>query len=269
MRLRSRNRSKATVEELRVIAALLGRGESAERLLRQVAEAPDLDRTCRGDAYSLTLRETHEELLVDLDDDLATDWQDVRDEQTGALLGFRVVLRQGGFFSALEGRTREGEWPEKWHVEDAALHRLRAVELPRAYSCDLLVEWLKAAAQSDVAVHRLACRAPAEPQHLQDLQRRERHDLPPDFVEMLARSDGLRIGRVEVHGSRDLFVTELTGEPWWVVASLRGEFFAVKHATDPSTPYLWVEHGRNDPRQAEALGSTAATLVGTVLAREG
>jgi len=79
-----------------------------------------------------------------------------------------------------------------------------------------------------------------------ELEQRGGVVLPRDLRELLARSDGLRVGRFEVHGANDLFTIGLEDETWWVVASSGGEAFVVAGGAD-SSGYVVLEQGAADP----------------------
>lgn len=259
MRSFRRLRQRAKAEELAVIRALLGEGERSDRLFLQVAHSKHLERTRNGQRYRLTSRETTDDLLIDLDDDVTTRWQRVS-ATTGMPLEFRLHLRRGGFFEALEGRCPADEWPEHWRVTEADLGGVAPLSLPQTQPCDAVIAWLRRRSGGTTAA-ALRCRPPAKLDELRQLESREGARLPPDYAELLGRSDGLSVGDINVHGSRDLYVTELNTEPWWVIASRRGDTFVVKHCEEPGGAYLQVEVDQLDPRTGVALGVGADEMI--------
>lgn len=243
-----------------MIRALVGEGRSAKLLWRQVAESKRLQRSRKGRGYRLVVPETTEDLLIDLDDDVITRWQAVSDPSSAKRLEFRLRLRRGGFLEALEGRCTDGEWPGRWEVAPDELERLVPISMPRSRSCDSVLHWLGERANS-VLSSELHCRVPADPLEVRKVEKREGAPLPTDFVELLERSDGLTVRDVDVHGSRDLFVTELNDAPWWVIASRRGEMFVVRHRDEPTGAYFRVDEGEFDPAEGVTLGLDAGELL--------
>lgn len=148
---------------------------------------------------------TTEDLVVELESHVTSDWVRCHDAASGQPLEFRVNLRQAGFLGSLEGRAVNGRWPEGWHVDPSALREC----LPK------LLAWLK---QDTTQPDNVTCRKPARKADIDARVAREGLPLPGDVPSFLRITDGLDIGDLAVLGCGDLHVVELDDRQYWLVA---------------------------------------------------
>ena len=163
-----------------------------------------------GDTFRLSLEHTTSE-LADLDQTVRTPWFAVRDAETARRLEFRVEVHAGGFFGALEGRTRAGGWPMTWRAEPMDLQRVPVLQLPERdeHAVARLARWLEqdeallgraeAAARHPAAAAALATLAESEPA------------LPEQLLDFLSVTDGLQVGPVEMLGAQDVYTVDVFG----------------------------------------------------------
>lgn len=264
MRLRKRQESNATPQELAVARALLGRGRRADALLAQLVTSPKMERAITANRLALAVQSwVDEDLLIELDVDVVGDWQHVRlVEPLGLAVEFRVALARGGFFERLEGRAPDGiPWPREWQPDPASLSRVHPLQIPSTECpCDAVLHWAKIQTSDVAKSEALRCRRPADTSAIKAVEQRESAALPSDYVELLRRTDGIHTSRMLVFGAADLFVTRLGTERFWVVGAVgTGEAFVVVKV-DERPRYLLIDH-EAPVAEAAAIGDHAACLV--------
>lgn len=212
-------RSRPTDAEVAVAEAILqSSGDPrCEQLLSQFQRGP-VDRSSGRNSLKVTLRQTTEDLLVDLDRDLDSRWVTVANASDGREVQFAVTLHRGGFFGSLAGRC-EGRWPRRWTMDENQLSAASVGALnfdPEPLANRELVARILEVPNS--VLGRATLRDPADPAVLDHVESRESQPLPPGCREVLLATDGLRIGTTVVLGSADLYAPELdqTAGAWLV-----------------------------------------------------
>ena len=126
------------IEELHLVAAILatcGDDPRSKSLFEQYALAKMRNRRQTPDGFTVEPGgKLDKDLVVDLGQDVASEWVAVHDTATKTALEFRIVLHQGGRFGALEGRAPGGSWPESWRLDAVELAQSArgCLELPPA-----------------------------------------------------------------------------------------------------------------------------------------
>ncbi|MGH9223323.1 MAG: hypothetical protein ACRD2W_05965 [Acidimicrobiales bacterium] len=140
MPLFGRRRPSANeIEELQVVAAVLAAcGDPRSRqLFEQFGTAKSRNRTETANGFTVEPSgKPDRDLAVELDEDVASQWIIVHDVGTKEPLQFRVVVRAGGRFGALEARAPGGTWPSAWRLDGVELAQSAhgALKLPATAS---------------------------------------------------------------------------------------------------------------------------------------
>lgn len=207
----------ASAAELVVVRAILGGSDPrAADLFEQFRTSRRIERRVDGAMMRATVPWTTEELLVDLDVDVASEPVQVEDRRSGQLLRFQVHLARGGFFRCLEGRA-DARWPRRWEVDpdELELAASGALRLPAAESSAALARWLGITIPDGRDV---VARGPATLVEIDRLQERADQALPGQLREFLAVTDGALVGDWAILGVRDLHVVEMPSDSYWQIA---------------------------------------------------
>lgn len=214
-----RRRSKATAYEDLVVAEILrSSGDPrAEVLLHQFRSAR-LRRRITGPSLQLSVPQTTEDLLVDLDSNVTSTQVALTDLVSGQELSFSVTLLRGGFFGSLEGRVAGASWPRRWRVNPVEVRsRARGVLVLGVAGVDptAVAAWL---AIPHGGLQRLRAVAPASDVDIADLEASAGRSVPAAVKSFLAVSDGLEAEALDLWGVRDLYAPDFEdGESWWFV----------------------------------------------------
>ena len=207
-------------QELQVVAAILAATADprSRRYYEQVARGKR-DRRATANGFVVNLESSTVE-APELGADVTSNWVSVRDATSGQALEFRVELVRAGVFKSLEGRAPGGAWPKAWQVDGAELAQAAAgkLRLPAMLGGGCLGDvgqWLGIVADPRLEV---SCFEPLGDAGIAAVVAGDGMELPDGVAGLLAITDGLTIGDLRVYGARDLFVADLDGEQWWVVA---------------------------------------------------
>lgn len=218
--------------ELAVVeAALASGGAIAERLVRQLREAPDVCRL-RSDDGTYELRVSTR--LAPVRDvprqGWRTDWIPLTAAPTGRRIEMQVAVAYPGIAEIL-GRTADGaRWPKDWSVRAEDLEAVRArapwyrfpttreLREARMEGARRLSAWL---GDPELLVGRagqLQIDPPATNDEMVALEHRDSFALPDDYRALLRLANGLEIGRVVVLGTQDAYRLDKPGPDRLVIA---------------------------------------------------
>lgn len=210
-KLRGWARRPLSEGEKSVLAVLFdGEDPRLGKLLLQIRTAPELMRTIvNQQTYRLGLEfVTDDSYLVELDSDAHSRRLRVVADDDRELQFLAVILRSG-FFGYLEGTVESGMWPKEWRVKEI-LDKGPFWDLKPSYeevvrgvetSTRLLEQWLGVKLPRGVR----ATQGATENQ-LQAMSARLGQNVPKSFLDLLAISNGLRIGRLDLYGTEDAYI---------------------------------------------------------------
>ena len=212
-------------------AALAGGGPIAERLLRQLREAPHVYRL-REDGGTYELRISTK--LEPVRDVPRTGWMSSWIPATALPLGRRVEMQVGAMWpgiASILGRTEDGgRWPKVWQVDANDIGAVRAqgpgVVLPTAKELrDARTEgsarvsaWLGEPDLLKGRIGRLEVEPPATSEQIRVLTARQNFAVPEAYRRLLEAANGIEIGRLVVMGTEDAYRLDMPGPDRLVIA---------------------------------------------------
>jgi hypothetical protein len=257
-------------------AALAGGGPIAERLLRQLGEAPDVYRLRREDGtYELRISTKLEPVRDVPRSGWMSDWIPVRVVPSGRPVEMQVGAAWPGIASIL-GRTEDGaRWPKDWHADTgdiaAALAKSPWVVFPtakelrdaRAVGSARVSAWLGAPELLKGRIGRLEIEPRATSDQIRDLTTRENFPVPEAYRTLLEAANGIEIGGLVVMGAEGAYRLDLPGPDRLVIAP-PNEDGALTLA--PTGEVVWVAYG-DETTDGQIEASDLRTWVRDRLAR--
>ena len=234
-------------------AALSHGGPIAERLVRQLQEAPDVYRLREDDGtYELRIS-TKLELVRDVPrSGWMSGWIPVTTSPSGRRLELQVGAVWPGFAQIL-GRTEDGErWPKDWSVDPEDIVAVRAkspwVVFPtakelrqvRAEGSARVSAWLGEPDLLKGGIGRLEVEPPATSDQIRELEARAGLQVPEAYRTLLEAANGIQIGRLDVLGTADGYRLDMPGPSRLVIAPPNEDGALTLAATGE---VVWVAYG--------------------------
>ena len=234
--------------ELDLLRAVLrpDAARSRRTLFGQVAGNSQLKRVIEADNYALRLESTAEP-LADVHKSIRTPWFPVMHAGSLEELEMRVSVHRGGFFGALEGRSRVGTWPLAATPKPVPDTPTLDLPEPDPQALQRVADWLG----HPESLLRAADVTATYPASTHDRERLAVADpaLPAGYLDFLAVSDGMEVGPVEVLGARDAYTVDVMGRAHWLLGALPDAVFVL--AAPGSEEIVTLPHDAEEPSDVD------------------
>jgi hypothetical protein len=215
-----------------VEAALANGGPVADRLLRQLREAPDVWRLIAdGGGYELRISTTDKLGVRGVPrSGWTSTWIPVVAAGDARRFELQVFVFEAGVV-ALLGRTLDGAmWPRDWRARPEDLERIRAkapwLHLPtpadlrasRAAAAATIETWLGDGATLRGRRGAMHAGPPATDEAVAAFAAKEGFALPEAYASLVRVADGIEVGRLLVLGTRDAYRLDVPGPARLVIA---------------------------------------------------